>query len=70
MGTFHSSRCRIPSALLSTILSTPVLPAADVERTLNERALQPAGIPLEVPVDGFRDVMERSLRDAIEATKP
>jgi len=55
--------------LLSTILSTLILPAADVERTLNEGALQPADIPSEVPVDGFRDVMERSVRDAIEATK-
>jgi hypothetical protein len=26
-------------------------------------------IPFEVPDDGFRDVMERSLRDAIEATR-
>jgi hypothetical protein len=27
------------------------------------------GVPFEIPDDGFRDVMERSLRDAIEATK-
>jgi hypothetical protein len=26
-------------------------------------------IPFEIPDDGFRDVMERSLRDAIEATR-
>jgi hypothetical protein len=32
-------------------------------------ALQTSGVPFEVPNDGFRDVMERSLRDAIEATK-
>jgi len=31
---------------------------------------QPADrVPFEIPDDGFRDVMERSLRDAIEATK-
>ena len=31
---------------------------------------QPAdGVPFEIPDDGFREVMERSLRDAIEATK-
>ena len=29
----------------------------------------PANVPFEIPDDGFRDVMERSLRDAIEATK-
>jgi hypothetical protein len=26
-------------------------------------------VPFVIPDDGFRDVMERSLRDAIEATK-
>jgi len=32
-------------------------------------APQSPEIPFEVPDDGYRDVMERSLRDAIEATK-
>jgi hypothetical protein len=30
---------------------------------------QPADVPFEVPEDAFRNVMEHSLRDAIEATK-
>ncbi len=32
-------------------------------------ASQPGVMPTEVPDDGFRDIMEQSLRDAIEATK-
>ncbi len=30
---------------------------------------QEDGIPFEVPQDGYRELMERSLKDAIEATK-
>ena len=32
-------------------------------------APQPGVVPAEIPEDGFRSIMEQSLRDAIEATK-
>jgi hypothetical protein len=41
----------------------------DVVAKATAAALQTPEISSEVPDDGFRDVMERSLKDAIEATK-